>query len=120
MTEPRQIRLGLVPSVLASPNQPLSQRVEQRLGLLLADFAALVRRLATDLFFDAVQFADPLQRFPRHRGSVRLLQIVRLAPHVRPACGLLDAAVFVELIGSCIGIGLQRATKLLTSGRDIS
>jgi hypothetical protein len=29
---------------------------------------------------------------------VRLLQIVELAPHMRPARGLLDAAVFVELI----------------------
>jgi hypothetical protein len=30
---------------------------------------------------------------------------------MRPARGLLDAAVFVELIESRVGISLQRATK---------
>ena len=43
---------------------------------------------------------------------MRLLQIVKLAPHVRPARRLLDAAVFVKLIESGIGIGLQPAAEL--------
>ena len=65
------------------------------------------------MFFDAIQRADPLQRLPRHRRSVRLFQIVELAPHVRPARGLMNAAIFVELIEARVGIGLQRAAKLL-------
>jgi hypothetical protein len=80
--------------------------------LRLAPSAALVRRLAADLFFDAVQRADPLQRFARYRRTVRLLQIVEVTPHVRPARGLLDATIFIELIESRIGIRLQRAAKL--------
>ena len=44
---------------------------------------------------------------------MRLFQIVELAPHVRPAGGLLDAPIFIELIEACVGIGLQRALKLL-------
>jgi len=51
---------------------------------------------------------DNHQRFPRHRGSVRLFQIVELAPHMRPTRGLIDALIFVELIESGVGIGLQR------------
>ena len=42
-----------------------------------------------------------------------MLQIEELAPHMRPARRLLDAAIFVELIESGVGIGLQRAAKLL-------
>ena len=43
---------------------------------------------------------------------MRLFQIVEVAPHMRPARGRLNAAIFVELIEARIGIGLQRATKL--------
>src|SRR5260370_980772 len=101
---PRELREDLF--------EPLSQRIEQRLGLLLADLAALFRRTAANLFFDAIQRTDPLQRFPRYRRSVRLLQIVKLAPHMRPARGLMNEAIYVELIESRVGIGLQRAAKL--------
>lgn len=87
------------------------QRVEQRFRLRLAHGTAFVRRLTANLFFDSIQRPDPHQRFPRHRVSVRLFQIVELAPHMRPTRGLLDTPIFVELIESRIGIGLQRATK---------
>src|ERR1700680_889623 len=41
-----------------------------------------------------------------------LLQIVKLAPYMRPAPRFLDTPVFVELIESSVGVSLQRATKL--------
>jgi len=44
---------------------------------------------------------------------MRLLQIVELASAMRPTRGLLNATIFVELIEPGVGIGLQRATKLL-------
>ena len=41
-----------------------------------------------------------------------LFQIVEVASHMLPACGLLDAAVLVELIEARVGIRLQAAAKL--------
>ena len=38
--------------------------------------------------------------------------IPELAPHVRPAGSFPDAVIFIELIESCVGIGLQRATEV--------
>jgi hypothetical protein len=81
--------------------------------LRLADGSAFVGRSAANRFFDSVQRTDPLQRFPRHRRTVRLFQIVEVAPHVRPAGRLFDATIFIELIESCIGVRLQPTAKLL-------
>jgi hypothetical protein len=56
---------------------------------------------------------DSFQSLTGHRRCVRFLQIVELAPHVRPTGDFLDAAIlFIELIESGVGIGLQRAPKL--------
>ena len=62
-------------------------------------------------FFDSIQRADPLQRFPRHRRTMRLLQIIEVTPHVRPTRRVLDANIFIELIESRIGIRLQRTAN---------
>ena len=78
----------------------------------MAHGTAFVRRLTANLFFYSIQRPDPLQRFSRHRRRMRLLQIVELASDMRPTRGLLNAAIFLELIEACVGIGLQRATKL--------
>jgi hypothetical protein len=44
--------------------------------------------------------------------GVGLLQVVELAPHVRPTGDFLDPTIFfMELIESSIGIGLQRTLK---------
>ena len=82
------------------------------LGLCLADGSAFVRRSTANRFFDSIQRADPLQRLPRYRRTVRLFQIVEVTPHVRPARCVLNATIFIELIESRIGIRLQRAAKL--------
>jgi hypothetical protein len=47
------------------------------------------------------------------RTPYRLIQIVQVAPHMRPARRLLNATVLIEPIESSVGIGLQRAAKLL-------
>jgi hypothetical protein len=66
--------------------------------LRLADGSAFLRRATANRFFDSIQRADPLQRLPRHRRTVRLFQIVEVTPHVRPARRVLDANLFIELI----------------------
>ena len=71
----------------------------------------MVRRSTANRFFDSIQRADPLQRLPCHRRTVRLFQIVKMTPHVRPARRWFDATIFIELIESRIGIGLQRTAK---------
>src|ERR1019366_5744571 len=62
--------------------QPLPQRFEQRFGPCLADLLPLVRRAPSDLSFDGIQCPDALQSLGCQRRSVRLLQVVELAPHM--------------------------------------
>jgi hypothetical protein len=50
---------------------------------------------------------------------MRLLQIVEVTPHVRPARRVLDANICIELIESRVGIGLQRPAKLFQMLRRV-
>ena len=65
-----------------------------------------------DLLLNGIQGCDSFQSLTGKRRGVRLLQVVELAPDVRPAGNFLDAAIlFIELIESGVGIGLQRTAK---------
>jgi len=67
---------------------------------------------AANLALDSVELADTLDGFAGDRRRVRLLQVVELAPPVRPAGYFLDAALGIELVESRIGVGLQGSAKL--------
>jgi hypothetical protein len=69
-----------------------------------------MRLPAADLLFDFVQSPDPLQGLQRDRRGMRDMDVVELAPHVRPASRLLDLLA-VELIEAGIGIGLQHTSE---------
>jgi hypothetical protein len=51
---------------------------------LVANFSALIGRPAAYLLLDPVQDSDSLKGLSRYRRSVRLLQVVKLAPNVPP------------------------------------
>src|ERR1019366_9336228 len=71
-----------------------------------------VRGSAADLFLNGIQSCDSFQSLAGDGRCVRLLQIVELAPDVRPTGDLLNAAIlFIELVESSVGVGLQRAPK---------
>jgi hypothetical protein len=76
----------------------LAQRLKQRRGSLVANFSALIGRPAAYLLLDPVQDSDSLKGLSRYRRSVRLLQVVKLAPNVRPTRRFLNASIRVKLI----------------------
>ena len=72
----------------------------------------LVGRPSANLSLDRIQSCDSLQRLTSDGRGVSLLQVVELAPHVRPTGDFLNPAIFfIELVESGIGIGLQRTPK---------
>jgi len=112
----RRFRIGGAASGAADPHSRVSvlELYCECLLLSLTDqFGPQPKELARRAHALLERITDPYQRFSRHRRRMRLFQIVELAPHMRPARSLLNAAIFVELIESRVGIGLQRATKLL-------
>jgi hypothetical protein len=81
--------------------EPLEQILKQRRGSLVANFSALIGRPAAYLLLDPVQDSDSLKGLSRNRRSVRLLQVVKLAPNVRPTRRFLNASSRVKLIEPC-------------------
>ena len=66
-----------------------------------------------DLLLNGIQGCDSFQSLTGNRRCVCFLQVVELAPDVRPTGDFLDSAIlFIELIESGVGIGLERAPKL--------
>lgn len=91
--------------------QPAAQVVEQRAGPCLAYFAPMIRRLAADAGFDCVERADARERLGRQGRAVRLVDVVELASHVRPAGRFLNPAAGVERFEPGIGVGLEDADE---------
>jgi hypothetical protein len=85
--------------------QPASQIVEQRPGAGLANRASQLGRLATGIFFNAVQSADASDGFGGDGRGVNRMDVVKLASGVGPARYFIDVAA-VEMMKSCVGIGL--------------
>src|ERR1700694_4226448 len=78
----------------------------------IAHFAAFIGRPASNLFLDPVQRCDALDRFGCDRRLVRFLQVVELAPDMRPTCRFLHTAALIDLVETSIAIGLQNAGEL--------
>ena len=69
-------------------------------------------RPAACVLLDPVQGSDSLKGLSRYRRSVRLLQIIKLAPNVGPTCRFLNASISVKLIEPRIGVCLQCSSEL--------
>jgi len=96
------------------------QRLKQWPGSLVANFSALIGRPATYVFLDPVQGSDSLKGLARYRRSVRLLQVVKLAPNVGPTRRFLNVSIRVKLIEPRIGFGLQCSSKLAKMTRSMT
>lgn len=73
---------------------------KQRLGPLLSHAQTLVRRLAADAGFDAVELADHLEQLLGIRSRCAHVSIVYVPSRVIPACHFLDLAARVQLVES--------------------
>ena len=92
--------------------EPDLEVVQQRQGLGLADQPPLVRGLAVDPLLDRVELADPLERLAgQRRGAAGGVDVVELAPDVRPARSLRDAAALIQAAKPGIAVGLQHAAE---------
>ena len=86
---------------------------EQRRGASLPHLLTQLRRLATNFLFDRVQCADPVNGFRSHRRGVRDVDLVELAPRMRPTRGFADPSGVIEVVEAGVRVGLQSAEGLL-------
>ena len=88
------------------------ERVEQGAGTGDADLQSLFRRPASNLTFDRIQLCNAVQRFAGQWRSMRYLQVIELATHMRPADRFLYPSTLIKMMESGVGIGLQRAAEV--------
>ncbi|VVE58437.1 hypothetical protein PHO31112_05319 [Pandoraea horticolens] len=86
--------------------------VEQWSGLLLPLGLSGIGWLAPNLVLDTVQRTDALQRLGIQGIRPCGMQVVELAPRMRPARSFDDIAALANLLVAAIGIGLKRAFEL--------
>src|SRR5487761_282824 len=91
---------------------PFAQLIEQRPGPRLPNTQPDVNWLPADLVFDYIKSADPCQRFGGGRRSMRQMDVVELAPGMRPTSRLIYM-VAVEMMKSRISVGLQGSGEVL-------
>src|SRR5690606_34976637 len=93
--------------------QPLVQLVEQGSCACTSNRLPLVRWPSADLAFDLVECTDPGEGLLRDRRAGRLVDVVELAPNVRPTSSLHDTARLVKTIEAGIAVRLQNAAEAL-------
>jgi hypothetical protein len=91
--------------------QPRPERLQLRAGAGVPAFRPNLGRLASQLGFDGVERADPPERFRRQGTGVGVMEVVKLAPDVRPAGDLDDGTGFVEAVEPGVAVRLQRAPE---------
>src|SRR5450756_668637 len=91
--------------------QPRLKRVNQRMGFLLPDNAALVGAAATDVFLDGIDSRNVGERFARDRRRTWGSEFVKVAAYMRPAERKPDVAPLGELAVAGIAIDLQDALE---------
>ena len=79
----------------------------------MAHAATFFRLPSANVRFHGVEFADPPQRFGRHRRVVCDMQIVELPPHVCPARRFLNSSTLVKRVEPRVRIRLQPAAEIL-------
>jgi hypothetical protein len=87
--------------------EPRLHRIEDRLGLGLADGLPCWRREAPDIALDGVEGADAHERLGRDRRRARRLDVEELSSHMRPAERERDRAAFGKRLVGAIAIDLE-------------
>jgi hypothetical protein len=94
------------------PFEPGAERLEERLAAQLAHAATLLGRLPADLGFDGIETGDAGECLAGDRcRCVASLQLVELAPDVRPAEGQLDRASRRQFAVGAVAVDLQDAAE---------
>src|SRR6516164_1915662 len=84
---------------------------EQWSAVQLPHSLALIRWFAADQRFDLVESLDAIQRFLCQRRLVCRVELVELAPGMRPACRLAHSSLNVQAVEAAEGVSLQRAAE---------
>src|SRR5262252_6569673 len=87
------------------------KRIEQRTSTSRSRLQTLFGRPASNITFDGVQLRDAPQGLGGQRRIMPHLQIVELAPHVRPAGRFLDLSALIEMMEPGVGVRLQSAAE---------
>src|SRR5271163_4302172 len=90
---------------------PAAQLLQQWPRARLAFSAANFRRLSTDLCLDSIERSDASECLGGGGRSMHHVDVVELAPAVSPTGHLVDSAIAIEMMKSCVRIGLQRTVK---------
>src|SRR5215472_6278995 len=91
---------------------PGSEFAEQWLASGLPSAQSHIYRLAADLIFDGIQRTDPGQGFGRGGRGVHDMDLVELAPGVRPAPGFINVLA-IKMVKTSEGVGLESALESL-------
>lgn len=100
--------------------EPWFHRHDERTGLLDADPSAPFGGPAVDPFLDRVELGDAAQGLRCNRRARGLMQLVELAPDVRPTRGKRDLSARGPPLEAGIAIDMQDAAEAAgcTAGRE--
>lgn len=99
---------GLGGDAAALMGQPETEVGDQRGGLRLACGKTFFGRTTSDAGFDLVDLGDAAQAFGGNLGAVLLIDVVQLAPGMRPAIGELQRrATHALWFGQCVIAGIS-------------
>ena len=104
----RRRRIGLAGERGERGFEPGVQVGEKRFSPGLTDGLADFRRAASDLGFDGIECGDALDGLGCRRQRMGNMDLVELAPRVRPASRFDDGSIFVEMLEAGVGVGLER------------
>src|SRR5215472_1541358 len=90
---------------------PGSEFAEQRLGSGLPDSQPRIHRLTADLVFDGIQSTDPGQGFGCGGRGVHDMDLVELAPGVRPTSSFINILA-IKMVETSEGVRLESAPEL--------
>ena len=91
-------RIGLAGELGERGFEPGVQAGEQGFCSGLTDGLADFRRAASDLGFDGIECGDALDGLGCRRQRMGNMDLVELAPRVRPASRFDDGSIFVEML----------------------
>jgi hypothetical protein len=87
--------------------------LKQRPGPRLAHLATMAGGFTTYVCLDRIELRDARDSFGGDRGVMRHVKVIELAPYVRPTCGFLNPAAFVEVMKARVSICLQHAGEAI-------
>lgn len=90
---------------------PVAKLLQQWPRASLSFSAANFRRLATNPFLDSIERSDASECLSGRRRRMHHMDVVELTPAMSPTGYLVDSTIAIEMMESCVGIGLKRTAK---------